>query len=129
VAIERDIRASDHWFVGEDKSLVFTIFKADGVTPQDVSGWTLSWRLKRLKSDADSAALLTKTTSSGIAISGAYNVDPTLNTQVVTVTVADTDTDPIAPGTAYHELKRTNDASETVLAFGAVRLLRGVHRA
>lgn len=128
MAIERNITADDHWFIGEDKSLVFTILKADGVTPQDISGWALSWRLKRRKTDADVDALLTKTTVSGIAISGVYNADPAVSTQVATVTIADTDTDPLTPGSVYHELKRTNDASETVLAFGTAALRRGVHR-
>ena len=129
MAIEREITADDHWFVGEDKSLIYTIYKADEVTPQDVSGWALSWRLKRFKTDADVDSLLTKTTAGGeVVISGVYNVNPATNTQIVTVSIVDTDTDGITPGNAYHELKRTNDQSETVLAFGMVRLLRGVHR-
>ena len=44
------------------------------------------------------------------------------------VTIADSDTDPLASGTAYHELKRTTAESETVLSFGSALLQRGVHR-
>lgn len=130
MAIERNITADDHWFLGEDKSLSFAIYQSDGLTPQNIVGWDLSWRLKTSKVNADADALLTKTTaiSGGITISGSYSADPVANTQRAVVAIADTDTDSITPGTKYHELKRTTAGSETVLTFGAAQLLRGVHR-
>lgn len=120
MAIERNITADDDWFKGEDKQLVYTIYQSDGTTAQDVTGWSLSWRLKRRKTDADAATLLTKTTSSGIALT-------TPASGIVTVSIADTDTDGISAGIAYHELKRTDAGAETVLTFGSAYLRDGVH--
>lgn len=115
------IDEDDALFIGEDKNLVCTIYQADQRTRQDVSGWALSWRLKASLADADGAALLTKTTSSGIALT-------TPTSGVVTISIADTDTDGLAAGRHYHELKRTDAGNETVLAHGRCVLRRGVHR-
>lgn len=121
MAVERNITADDEWFTGEDKSLVFTIYQSDGTTPQDITSWSLSWMLKRRKSDLDAAALLTKTTASGIALT-------TPADGIATVSIADTDTDAVSPGTGYHELKRTDSGVETVLTYGSAYLRQGVHR-
>lgn len=129
MAIRNNVGDADHWFVGEDKLVEVTVLQADEVTPQDVSGWEFSWRLKRRETDLDADALVTKTSADGIVVTGVFNAAPALNTQRVVVAVADTDTDPLAPGLTYHELKRTTPGSETVLTFGTVHLLRGVHRA
>lgn len=121
MAIQSNITASDEWYTGEDKQLVFTIYQSDGTTAQDVTGWALSWRLKKRATDADSASILTKTTVSGIALT-------TPASGIVTVTVDDTDTDSLAPQTYYHELKRTTAGNETVLAYGTALLKQALHR-
>lgn len=122
MAIEANIPDASDWFTGEDKALVFTIYESDETTPQDITGWTVSWRLKRRQSDADSAALLTKTVGGGISLT-------TPLSGVLTVSVADTDTDAILAGSYFHELKRTTDGSETVLSFGSAVLKQALHRA
>ena len=119
--IEFNIDADQDFFVGEDKAIQVTVYQSDDVTAQDITGWSLSWMLKRKLSDADDAALLTKTTSSGIALT-------TPASGVCTVSVADTDTDGLAPGLYYHELKRMDAGFETVLSQGRCQLRRGVHR-
>lgn len=121
MAIESPVTSDDHVFIGEDKSIVFTIYQSDGDTLQDITGWSLSWMLKASLADADVSALLTKTNASGITLT-------TPTSGVCTVSIADTDTDGIAAGRYVHELKRTDSASETVLAYGAFVLRRGVHR-
>jgi hypothetical protein len=121
MAIKAPIAASDEWYAGEDKSLVFTIYQSNGTTAQDLTGWTLSWTLKRFASDLDVAAILTKTTVSGITLT-------TPGSGVATVAVADTDTDPIVPGLYHHELKRTNAGNETVLSYGTAVLRQALHR-
>jgi hypothetical protein len=115
-------------YLGADHTYPFTILNQAETLAVDISGWALSWMVKRRKSDADAAAVLTKTTVSGIVISGTYNATITTNTQVATVTVADTDTDAIAEGLYHYELKRTDAGLETPLAFGTLTLKRGVHR-
>jgi hypothetical protein len=116
-------------FLGTDYEYPFTILNAAETAAINISGWTLSWMVKRKKTDTDANALLTKTTSSGITISGTWNTDPDVNTQVATVAVADTDTDTLPAGLGHYELKRTDAGSETVLAYGPLELKRSVHRA
>lgn len=126
-----NIDAADGWYLGEDKSLRITVYtstatadtiEAGTATAENITGWALSWMLKRKLSDADVDAALTKTTVSGIALT-------TPASGLCTVTVADTDTDALSPGTYVHELKRTDAGNEAVLVQGTVELLRAVHRA
>jgi hypothetical protein len=121
MAIEANIGVSADWFTGEDKSLVFTVNQSDGSTAQDITGWSLSWMLKRAVADADADALITKTTGSGIALT-------TPASGICTVTIDDTDTDSLEPGTFRHELKRTGAGVETILSYGTAVLKRAVHR-
>ena len=121
MAVKAPITVDAGWFTNEDKQFVFSITQPDGVAAQDVTGWNLSWLLKAHKNDADTAAKITKTTLSGIALT-------TPLSGVVTVTISDTDTLALAPGNYYHELKRTDDGSETVLSYGSAALLRSLHR-
>lgn len=114
-------------FLGEDKQLQFTIYNDAETAIVDISGWTLDFMLKRRKSDLDANAVLTKTSGTGIAISGVFNSNPTINTQVATVTILDTDTTPLTEGLCYFELKRTDPNFETVLSYGTLKLERAVH--
>lgn len=122
MAIRDDITKDDDFYTGEDKTLTVTVYEADGTTPQNITGWSLSYRWKRSLSDPDSDAVLTKTTSSGITLT-------TPASGVCTVTIADTDTDSLEARTYYHELKRTDAGSETVLTTGSVLLQQAIHRA
>jgi hypothetical protein len=120
VAIESPI--TDSYFTGEDKSLVFTIYQADGTTAQNITGWALSWMVKRNATDADGSALVTKTTAGG----GVVLTTPASG--VCTVTVEDTDIANIVGGNSYvHELKRTDAGAETVLSYGSLVLGQAVH--
>jgi hypothetical protein len=131
MAIERTITDDDDWFIGEDKTFPTTIYQSDyavdpltGIvtgTLQDITGWTLSWLVKRKATDLDAAALITKTTSSGIALT-------TPASGLCTITVADTDTDSIAAGTYHHELKRMDAGYEAILIQGRAVLRGAVHR-
>lgn len=115
--------------IGADHSFVFDVRNAAETESVNISGWALSWRLKRRLADADGSSLLVKTTGAGsIAITGTFNADPTVNAQRATVTVADTDTDGLPDGLCYWELKRTDNGLETVLAGGTISLLATVHK-
>lgn len=128
MAKQQDLSGDDALFQGTDHTLPCTILNRAEDTAIDITGWALSWMVKRYKSDADAAALITKTTSSGIAISGVFDTDPVDNTQVATVTIEDTDTITLSPGLYHHELKRTTASSETVLIYGVLELREAVHR-
>lgn len=121
MALRDDITADDDFYTGEDKSLVFTVYQSDGTTAQNITGWTLSYMWKLRPTDADASAVLTKTTTAGIVLT-------TPVSGICTVTIDDTDTDSLTPQTYYHELKRTNSGSETVLTTGTVLLQRAIHR-
>lgn len=96
----------------------------------DISGWTLSWMLKRYLGDEDDAALLEKTTaaSGGISIAGTFDADVSANTQRALVSIEADDTRDLASGVRFYELKRMDAGFEAVLAYGVMTLVRGVHR-
>lgn len=124
----QDIVGDDAFLQGTDFTYPCEILNGAETAAIDITGWALSWLVKRYKADADVAALITKTTSSGIAIAGSYNATPASNTQRATITVEDTDTTSLSPGLYYHELKRTTSGSETVLITGLFELADTVHR-
>ena len=114
-AAESAIAKSEHWFKGEDRTINIDVDQADGTTPQDMSGWALTWELK---DSATGLARITKTTAAGITITNGDGTNDRAQ-----VTIADVDTEPLVPGTYYHQLRRTDAGSEVVLSFGDAVLL------
>ena len=106
-----DFTASDGIFRGEDKSLAMYIVNESG-DPQTMTGWALSWTLRRAASA--SATVLTKTTGAGSITIG--NGDGTDDRAIVTI--LDTDTEALSAGTYEHALRRTDAGYEQVLAYG-----------
>jgi len=120
---------TDTIWLGTDLTRVFHIKDEAEAVSIDITGWALSWMLKRYTSDADASAILTKTTAAGaIVIAGTFNSDPDVNTQRATLTLTDDATAALYPGLYHWELKRTDDGYETVLAYGRMTLIQGVHR-
>jgi hypothetical protein len=119
------IETTLEYWLGTDKIYDFTVYTSSAKTAiRDVTGYTTSFKVKTLLSDADSSAILT---ASG-TVSGVFNSSPSVNTQKISVTLVDTDTDTeITPKVAYWELKRTDAGSEATLAFGRINLRRAVH--
>lgn len=122
-----DVRQDDRWYTNTDFTVKYRIWEADGVTPRDVSAYALSWMLKTRDRDPDASALLVKTTPT-ITITGVFNVDPALNTQLVEVPIADTEVPPAMAGVRSVELKRTDATLETVLSKGLAVLLVSAHQ-
>lgn len=115
--------------LGMDFDYEVTIKNEDESACLDVSAWALSWMVKYDQGDADALAQLVKTTAlGGIVVSGVFNTDPTLNTQLVTISIADTDTDALLPGCFVYELKRTDAGFETPLAEGIIDFVGSVHK-
>jgi len=113
------------YFLGTDRNYMFTVYTSDAKTTiRDVTGYTTEFMVKRRKTDADSSALLTLSGT----VSGTFNASPSVNTQVITVTLVDTATDTeIVEGLAHWELKRTDAGAEAPLAFGTITFKRAVH--
>lgn len=119
--IETDL---EYW-LGTDKLYDFYVYTTSAKTAiRDSTGYTTSFIVKRRVQDDDADALIAE---SGV-VSGTFNADPAINTQKITVTIDDDDTDTeVDPGDAHWELKRTNTGSEVVLAFGTITLRRALH--
>ena len=119
MSIEAIIAETDNWFIGEDKVLEFTVFQADGVTPQNIAGWSLEWVLRKNKSAL--TEILNKSTGAAtITIGG--------GTGKCQVLITDDDTAALVPGTYYHTLRRNDAGSDTVLSFGEAVLRHGATR-
>jgi hypothetical protein len=118
----------------EFQALIDAALAADTVpalVPLSLTGKAWAWVLRRR--DSSSTALINKTSAAGITVEGTYNVDPALNTEILVVTLVDTDSwnpspaDPVVnirAGIYRHSLKRTDDGFEMVAAFGAFQFLR-----
>ena len=116
MATRFDIDASDGWFIGEDKTIEIDVVQSDGSTAQTMTGWALTWELKR--SQFHSTVLISKTTASGISIGNGDGTDDRAS-----ITVADTDTEDLEPGTYYHQLRRSDAGSEVILSRGDAVIL------
>lgn len=115
-------------YTNTDRDYEFPVLDETETTAINITGWALSFMIKRSIEDPDRHALVTKTTGAGIVISGSFNVDPTLNTQLATVSVADSDTERLTAAPCVYELRRTDAGFETPLAFGKLSLKQSVHR-
>ena len=99
---------SGNLFAGEDKSCELEVVNASGV-PVDLTGWAI----RLLVVASNGSVLIDKTAS----ISGVYSATRASNTQRAVVTLTDTEMS-IQDGVHRHSWKRTDDGSETILAYG-----------
>lgn len=88
----------------------------------DITGWTLKWMLKKVATDADSAAVLTKTTTGGtISITDAANGQ--CDVAVARTDTIDVSNNVLIPAADYqHSLGRTDSGHSTPLTYGTFRL-------
>lgn len=126
MAMIAHITRDDQWYLGEDKILRFAIYTTDALaTAVDVSGMALSWKLA---TGLGVTATLSKATGgSGVTVSGIFDASPSVNTQRIEVSIADTDTDALPVRTWRHELKRTDAGLEAILVHGSAYLSGPVH--
>lgn len=109
-AFESPIADSENFFAGEDRTILFDVKQEDGTTPQNMTGWALTWELK---ASATGSVSVSKTTVSGITIGNGIGTGDR-----ATVTVAKADTSALTAATFFHILRRTDSGASTVLAFG-----------
>lgn len=95
-------------FVGEDKTVRLELLDSSDV-PVDMSGWAITM----LVVDRAGDTLLTESGT----VSGVYSATRASNTQRAVFTLTDTEM-AIAAGAHRYSIKRTDDGSETILAFG-----------
>lgn len=113
MSVESDIPRTSYWFRTETKVLEFTIYQADGVTPENITGYSITFEFCQ----NDYTTVYSKTVGSGIVLTDAVN-------GVLQVTVDPADTSALTPGVYRYALKRTDAGSEAVLAHGTVLLQR-----
>lgn len=112
MSVEAPISTTYNLFIGEDRTLRFTVVDANDAAV-DISGYALEWVMR--EKPASATADITKATGSGITITDGPN-------GLCEVAITDADTLALLPGTYFHTLRRTDDDSETVLSFGDVIL-------
>lgn len=105
------------FFQGEDKVLVIGPVVDENGAGVDISGWALSYVLQR--NAKSTTPFLHKTTADDISITGTFNATLASNTQRIEIEFFDEETNEIAAKEYYHELKRTDADTETVLMRGA----------
>lgn len=113
---ESPITRDDQWFKGEDKTFTFTVYQSDGVTAQNITGWTFSFDMWTGLSATYGSPTLSKTSASGIAIvSGAAGT--------VRVTINSADTLSLTAEMYHYVLRRADSGSRAVVAHGRAQLL------
>lgn len=123
MSVEFNIGAEHKFFVGEDKVLSFTIFGADGVTPADCALWALELPVRKTDHSSSFVVPLKTKANGKLMVTGAYNVDPQVNTQRVVAFFESEDTTGVKAGTYRWSLKRTDDGEEAILTYGNFTLL------
>lgn len=113
----------DHYFEGEDKRIRFRIWTDPTKTVRrNITGWALSWMVKKKYSHVDSSALVVQTTALGtIVITDGPQGEGYIEND-------DADIVDVVGGILYyHELRRTDAGANTVLFEGTLLLNRAVH--
>ena len=105
-----DILESKHWKAGEDKTHRITVVDDQGASV-DMGAFTLAYDLKHDIKDRIAAAIVTVVPTTDSVGSGTNNR--------ALCALADTDTDGL-DGWYWYVLRRTDNGSEGMLAFGKV---------
>lgn len=108
MAVQATIGGQGSLFVGEDKVLHLEVVDTTSV-PVDITGWAIRF----LVVSSTASVVIDKVAT----ISGVYSATRSVNTQRAVVTLTDTDLS-VPDGTHRHSWKRTDDGSETMLAYG-----------
>lgn len=107
MAVESRINADDEWFVGEDRVLRFTFKDA----APGIEGWMIAFELYERRAVPADAPVMT------VSASAAAGPPP-----VATVNVDGDLTLAVGPGIYQFVLRRIDDGSRTILAYGPAEL-------
>lgn len=106
-----DITVADGFFRAEDKNFIFTINQIDGVTPMNIAGWTMQFRVS--STELGGPATIVKT---------AALTTPALG--ICTVTLDSADTFAIDEDVVYwYDLRRVDVGARAELAYGLFNIL------
>lgn len=110
-SVQLATRTDIAFYHGEDVTLTVTMSPAT-----NISGWSLSFTVKRAL--ADTSALISKTTASGITIADAAN-----GVFRIAIASANTNNANVGPGAYTYDVQRTDSGFRTVLAIGTLTVL------
>lgn len=106
------VAANFQCYKAEDVSLPVQVYQADGVTAQNITGWSITFTAHQFSGPS----LITKTVGSGITITNGTGGQ-------LTVAIASADTAGLSPGNYLYSITRTDAGSEAVLTEGLMILL------
>lgn len=118
MAAKRDITADDDFYTNADFPFEIQVLDENGA-PVNISGWSISWLMKKRADQTDAEAVIAKTTASGITITDGPN-----GICLVVVLAADTDST-FKAGYYVHEAKRTD--TKRVIVKGLARVMDALH--
>ena len=101
-------------YPGEDKVYQDTIYQADGTTPQDITGWAVTFAVHPYGDP--SVTLISKTVGAGITLT-----NPTMGVMQIQMDAADTISLP--PGQFQYYVERTTTGGDTIPTAGLFTLL------
>src|SRR4051812_19735578 len=104
------VRTLDPIYPGEDIELGDTIYQSDGVTPEDITGWSIQFTVHKL-----GTTYITKTTGDGITLTDPEN-------GILTVAIDGTDTEDMTPYNYEFCIERTDPGGAGVLTTGTIPL-------
>jgi len=103
-------------FVGEQKQFIDTIYKADGTTPQDLTGYGLAFRIIAY---ADPSTVFVEKTTAG----GGIDVPIPANGQAI-ININEVDTQDMIPTQYEYVVVRNDPSNYAVLSRGLLTLMR-----
>ena len=99
---------------GEDRAFPLTAYLTSSkAVVREITGWTVNF-VVRTRDNAPGTALLTVSCS----LSGTFDADPDVNTQVATATLARATTLALPVGTYRYSFGRTDTGARAILALG-----------
>ncbi len=101
-------------YVGEDKTIVDTIFKSDKTTKKDITGWSVKFTLHEINNPSN--VYFTKDTMDGISLT-----NPTQGE--LTITIDRADTVDLTPKVYQLLVERTDTGFSTVLTKTELKLM------
>lgn len=119
MAVEQRISADDGWFVGEDKTLRFSV---EGDT-DGIEGWALGFRMYGKKARDTDLPLLNISSAGGPIVATAAAAG---RPAIVTVTVTGEQSQTLGAGVFQFVLSRTDVGARNVLSYGAAALQSAV---
>lgn len=103
------VRADEVFFAGEGRPITYLVKQADGVTPQNMTGWSLEWVLYTHQGGPEVYSIQTADIpkSNGAGTNDKATITPTY-----------AGTKDLATGTYWAALSRVDGAAPVMLAFG-----------